>query len=134
MNKNKYTLKEYLAVKGISGLKIKKSYTLQDMLRAKKHLSGSAGNCHIYDPQLPVLVRGINKVLNKHNMVWVINRKRKGGKVYRGWDKIVRLDDTLPLPDSWEEILGEFVGPSGAMGKIIEKLYASGKLIDSDMV
>jgi hypothetical protein len=102
--KKKYSLKEYLVVAGVPNLKIKKSYTLQDILLAKRELVGKAGDCHIYDPWHPLIVREINKILNKHNMAWVINRKRKGGKVYRGLDKIVRLDDTLPLPDNWEEI------------------------------
>ncbi|MBZ5660043.1 MAG: hypothetical protein LAO08_06510 [Acidobacteriia bacterium] len=77
-------------------LAVQSTDVLNDVLAQRRHLSGRAGNCHIYDPQPPEATKWLNEFLNPHNMALT--------QVPNSWAKIVQLDESKPLPENWEMV------------------------------
>lgn len=91
-----YSLEDMLRLRGIN-LPIKKTYSENEYLGQKPNLSsGYSGACMIYDRVPYETKRWLNARLRKHNMAWVQGNS--------GWAKIVRLDDSKPLPENYYEI------------------------------
>jgi len=103
--KKSYTLEEML-----KALKfrhpIKDSYTLPELVSSKPNLSagGSFGSaCMIYDPGFYAKdIRRVNRLLAKKNMCLVVPKS--------GWAKVVRIDDTKELPDDYFEYAENLIG------------------------
>jgi hypothetical protein len=109
-----YTIKDVLAAAKVR-IPIKEKYTLADVLRAKHVLSD--GSLHYYDRQHYLVARWLNRFLKPHNMAWAQGNF--------GYAKIVRLDDSKPLPKNWEEICAEAWKKSGDE---FDRLWDAGKI------